>query len=91
MIEVVKKEGESNESAIRRFVRKVQSSGKLVLAKKKMFAQPKLNKRQVKQSAIRRKKIEEEKEILRKTGKLEENRDKYGRQRAPSLKIKIKK
>ena len=60
MVEVVKKEGESNESAIRRFTRKVQGSGKLILAKKNMFVQTKPNKREQRLSAIRRSKKEEE-------------------------------
>ncbi|MFH1781559.1 MAG: 30S ribosomal protein S21 [Patescibacteria group bacterium] len=90
-VEITKKEGESNESAIRRFTRKVQSSGFLLQAKQKMFVVRKPNKRKVRESAIRRKQIQDEREILRKTGKLDENTDKYGRQKAPSLKIKIKK
>ena len=91
MVKVEKNDGESNESLIRRFVRKVQTSGRLIQAKKNMFVQPKPNKRQLRQSAIRKKKIEEEKDYLRKIGKLEDNKDKYGRKKAPNLKIKIKK
>lgn len=91
MVEVVKKEGESNESAIRRFTRKVQGSGKLILAKKNMFVQPRPNKRQQRLSAIRRKKKEDEIALLKKTGKIVDHRDRYGRQKAPNLKIKIKK
>ena len=91
MVKVEKNDGESNESLIRRFVRKVQTSGRLIQAKNNMFVQPKPNKRQLRQSAIRKKKIEEEKDYLRKIGKLEDNKDKYGRKKAPNLKIKIKK
>ncbi|MBU0732005.1 hypothetical protein KKC88_03945 [Patescibacteria group bacterium] len=91
MVEVVKKDGESNESEIRRFTRKVQGSGKLILAKKNMFVQGKPNKRQQRLSAIRRSKKEEEIDLLKKTGKIVDSRDRFGRQKAPNLKIKIKK
>lgn len=85
MVEVNKKTGESNESLIRRFVRKIQSSGKLIQAKKNKFKQPKQNKRLLRQQAIRKSKITEEKEYLRKIGKLEENQ--YGK----GVKVKVKK
>lgn len=73
MVEVNKKNTESNESLVRRFVRKVQSSGKLLQVKKIQYRQPKLNKRKQRVSAIRRAKSKAEKEYLRKIGKLEEN------------------
>ena len=85
VVEVSKKGNESNESLVRRFVRKIQSSGKLLQAKKIKFRQPKPNKRLVRQNAIRKSKIKEEKDFLRKIGKLEENT--YGR----GVKVKIKK
>lgn len=72
MVEVAKKNNESNESLVRRFVRKVQSSGKLLQAKKVQYRQPKKNKRQLRESAIRRAKTKAEKDFLRKIGKLEE-------------------
>lgn len=72
MVEVAKKTGESNESVVRRFVRKVQASGKLLQAKKIQFRQPKQNKRRLRESAIRRAKARVEREYLRKIGKLEE-------------------
>ena len=91
MVKVDKKEGESNESAIRRFTRKVQGSGVLFLAKKNRFVQPKPSKRQKRQTAARKKQREQEYDLARKTGKLDDSKDRFGRQKAPSLKIKIKK
>ncbi|MFA6028099.1 MAG: 30S ribosomal protein S21 [Patescibacteria group bacterium] len=73
MVEVAKKTGESNESVVRRFVRKIQASGKLLQAKKNQYRQPKQNKRRVRESAIRRAKASAEREYLRKIGKLEES------------------
>lgn len=87
MVEVKKKTGESNEGLVRRFIRKIQSSGKLIQVKKKQFHQPALNKRKVRLQAIRREELKKEKEILRKTGKLDESP--YGRHyRNPKIKIK---
>ena len=87
MVEVNKKTGESNEGLVRRFIRKIQSSGKLIQVKKKQFHQPELNKRKIRLKAIRREKLVKEKDILRKTGKLDESP--YGRHsRNPKIKIK---
>ena len=85
MVQVSKKNGESNESLVRRFVRKIQSSGKLLQAKKKQFKQPKENKRKLRQQAIRRSKVKAEKDHLRKIGKLEDVHS-YGK----GVKIKVK-
>lgn len=72
MIEVRKREGESTESLLRRFTKKVQQSGVLIRAKKgRFFTSPK-TKREMRVDAIRRKAIREKKEHLRKIGKLEE-------------------
>jgi ribosomal protein S21 len=84
VVEVKKKTGESNEGLVRRFIRKIQSSGKLIQVKKKQFRQPTLNKRKVRLQAIRREELKKEKELLRKTGKLDESP--YSRN--PKIKIK---
>ncbi|MDP3970152.1 MAG: hypothetical protein Q8P90_00460 [bacterium] len=57
---------------IRRFVRKVQASGKLNLAKQNQYRQPKKSKRLRRRSAIKQAELRQEKEHLRKIGKLEE-------------------
>lgn len=74
MISVKKNnETESNESIIRRFVRKVQASGVLLVAKKKQFRQPDQSKRLRRRSAIIRSQRRQERDYLRKIGKLETN------------------
>lgn len=79
MINVKKKPGESNENLIRRFTRKVHRSGNLQLNKKRKFHNPKMTKRQLRDKAMRRLRIEDEKEYLRRLGKLDEFEAKYGR------------
>lgn len=91
MVDVKKKDGESNESLIRRFVRKVQSSGSLLQAKGKQFHEKKKNKRQLRAAAQRRSVIRAEKEFLRKIGKLEEVDDRFGGKNRKNSKIKVKK
>ena len=72
MVEVRKKEGESNESLLRRFTKKVQASGVLIRAKKGRFFNPPKSKLELRENAARKKLIQEKKEFLRKIGKLEE-------------------
>lgn len=72
VIEVEKKDGESNDSLIRRFTRKVQQSGILIHSKKSRFREQKPNKRKIREDALRRVEIREKNEYLRKIGKLEE-------------------
>lgn len=72
VIDVNKKEGESNESLMRRFTRRVQSTGMLNRVKKRQFLAKKPNKRAVRLAAIRRSKVTAEREHLRKIGKLDE-------------------
>lgn len=67
-----KKEGESNESLMRRFTRRVQSTGVLNRVKKRQFLTKKPNKRAQRLSAIRRTETAKEREHLRKIGKLDE-------------------
>lgn len=79
MVSVRKNETESNEALIRRFVRKVQSSGNLILVKKKKYRKGKMSKMLRRRSAIRREELRQEKEFLRKIGKLDETRDRKGK------------
>ncbi len=72
MVEVKKRDNESSESLVRRFTKRVQQSGVLIRAKKRRFYEPAPNKREQKDDALRRMKIGEEREILRRIGKLEE-------------------
>ncbi len=75
MIKLKKNDGESNEALIRRFVRKVQASGNLILVKKKKFRKPNVSKRLRRRAAIKRREMRTEKDYLRKIGKLDETRD----------------
>ena len=72
MVEVKKKEGESLDSLLRRFTKKVQASGVLLRAKKGRFYTSDPSKREVRERAKRRALILEKKEYLRKIGKLDE-------------------
>lgn len=72
MVEVRKKRGETTESLIRRFTKRVQQSGVLIRAKKGRFHEQEKNKRASKEDALRRLKIQEKKEYLRKIGKLDD-------------------
>lgn len=80
-ITVRKNEGESNESLVRRFVRKVQASGNLLLIKKKQFRQRPVSKRLKRRSAILRAGSRAKREYLRKIGKLDEIQDRSKRKR----------
>ncbi len=80
MVEVKRKNGESIESLLRRFTRRIQQSGILLRAKDSQFFQKKKTKRELHENALRRKGIKEKKEYLRKIGKLEET-DKYKKRR----------
>lgn len=72
MVEVKKKEGESSEGVIRRFNKRVQQSRILIQAKRGRFYESPKNKRQMREDAQRRRVIKEERDLLRKMGKLEE-------------------
>ena len=72
VVEVKRKEGESPESLIRRFTKRVQSSGILLRAKRGRFYTPKKSKLEQREDAARRTLIQDKKEVLRKIGKLDE-------------------
>ncbi len=72
VVEVKKKEGESLESLLRRFSKRVQQSGVLIRAKKGRFYAREKSRRELHEEAARRDLIQEKKEFLRKIGKLDE-------------------
>lgn len=78
MIEVEKRDGESNDSLMRRFSRKLQSSGVLFRKKKMQYMERKPNKRQLRESAKIRTARQVERAFLIKIGKLEET-PRFGR------------
>lgn len=72
MAEAKRKKGESFESLIRRFNKKLQQSGKLLQSRKvKYFQRPK-SRTKARQDALRRLNIRSEKEYLKKIGKLKD-------------------
>lgn len=88
MIEVKKRNNESTESMLRRFSKRVQQSGVLLRAKKRRFYEVPKNKRALRADALRRAAIRDEREILRKLGKLEEfDQKKRGRRSKPLPRI----
>jgi ribosomal protein S21 len=86
LVELKRKENESFDQFLRRFTKKNRDSGVLLEAKKLRWHVKSKNKRQEKDSAIRKLKIDDKKEWLRRIGKLDDYTDSFGR-----VKIKIKK
>jgi len=72
MVEVKRKKGESFESLLRRFTRRVQSSGRLLQAKKVRFHERQPNKNKQHSDALRRIKFSTERAYLLKTGQVTE-------------------
>ena len=72
MSEVKRKKGESFESLLRRFNRRLIQSGKILQAKKVRFNKKGLNKTKRRASALRRIEIQDQREYMIKTGKLRE-------------------
>lgn len=70
VVEVKRKEGESFESLLRRFNRKIQQSGVLVRARKIQFYVAPKSRNLQRVSARRRAELASEREDLRKQGKL---------------------
>lgn len=70
MVEVKRREGESFESLLRRFNRKIQQSGVLVRARKIQFYEPPKSRNLARVSARRRAELSEAREQLKKMGKL---------------------
>ncbi len=72
MAEVKRKKGESFESLLRRFSRKVQESGKLLQARKIRFHSRTKSKSAVREAALRREYLRARREYLIKTGQATE-------------------
>lgn len=71
-MEVKRKKGESFESLLRRFSRRVQQSGKVLQAKKIRFYSPPQSKLAVRRSALHRSAAREKLEYLLRSGKMKE-------------------
>lgn len=72
MPEIKRKPKESFEGVLRRFSKQVQQSGKLLTVRKVRYHKRPKNKRAKKETALRRIKIEQKKEYLKKIGKLKD-------------------
>lgn len=72
MAEVKRKKGESFESLLRRFTKKVQQSGKILQAKKIRYHERPKNKNSKRAGALRREYLREQREYLLKTGQATE-------------------
>ena len=70
MVEVKRKEGESFESLLRRFNRKIQQSGVLVRARRIRFYIPSKSRNLLREDAARRAVNREKREELKRMGKL---------------------
>ena len=78
-ITLKKREKESNERLLRRFSRRIQTSGLLLRAKKRQHHEEEKNRNQVKRDALRRMKIRERNEYLRRIGVLDDDNPTQGR------------
>lgn len=72
MVEFKRKKGESFESFLRRFNKRLQQSGKLYQVRQLQYKHPKKSRTEQKKSALIGKKYREKKEYLRKIGKLKD-------------------
>ncbi len=79
MLEVKRKKGESFDSLLRRFGRRVQESGKILEARKMRYHADEPNKNTVRASAIRRLYQRQKREYLMRIGQLKEEVRKGGR------------
>lgn len=70
IIEVKRREKESNQSLIRRFVKKIQQSQILLEARENLFRQRPKSRQAKKQAALRREELKKKYEKLRKLGQL---------------------
>jgi ribosomal protein S21 len=78
---VKRRKGESFESLMRRFGRRIQQSGKILEARKLRFFAEKPSKNKQKASALRRMEIKEKREYQMKIGQLVEDRRRNHRRR----------
>lgn len=76
MLEVKRRKGESFDTLLRRFSKRVQLSGRLLEAKKHRFFTHNKNKSALRKSALRRLEMAERRDYLLKTGRLTEEEEK---------------
>lgn len=81
MVQVKRREKESVNGLIRRFVRTVQQSGVLWQARRSRFYEKKKSRRELKEKALHREKVIAEQERLRKLGILEDEAPRKSRPR----------
>lgn len=74
MAEVKRKKSESFESLVRRFNKKLQQSGRLIQSRKIRFHEKSKNRTRTKKEALRRLEIGEQRDYLKKIGKLKDER-----------------
>lgn len=74
MAEVKRKKTESFESLLRRFHKKLQQSGRLIQSRKIRYHEKPKNRTRSKKDALRRLTMTEQREYLKKIGKLKEDR-----------------
>jgi ribosomal protein S21 len=74
MIDVKRRKGETFDSLLRRFQRRMQASGKVLQAKKTRFLAKDENRNKRRAGALRRVEMKEEYQYLLKTGQLKEER-----------------
>ena len=74
MIDVKRRKGETFDSLLRRFQRRMQASGKVIQAKKIRFLAKDENRNKRRTSALRRVEMKEDYQYLLKTGQLKEER-----------------
>ncbi|MDP3769572.1 MAG: 30S ribosomal protein S21 [Candidatus Sungbacteria bacterium] len=72
MVEVKRRERETTGAMLRRFTRRVQQSGSLINARKLRSYKAKPTKRVIRERALRRKQMTQERAMLEKLGKLKE-------------------
>lgn len=75
VVEIKRRKGESFESFIRRFNKRLQQSGKIYHARQIRFHAQRKSKNKQRQDALKRAQIREHKEYLRKIGKLDDEND----------------
>ena len=72
MVEVKNKGNEPFERLLRRFTKKIIQSGKLLQARKVRFKKKDKTRREYKEASTYRRKIQDERDYLKKIGKIEE-------------------
>jgi ribosomal protein S21 len=72
MVEVKNKGNEPFERLLRRFTKKIIQSGKLLQARKVRFKKKDKTKREYKEASTYRRKVQDERDYLKKIGKIDE-------------------